>query len=152
MAISFWFLFRAYVVSPANFQELINETYISTQSSETQKQTRFSRSNEKPRWKTRAGQSTQKGPQIVICVIMDLLKPIFTVLDRSVAFLFLFIIYVYKYALSPFFGNRCRFHPTCSSYALQALKTKNVIHACVLIIKRLSKCHPLHSGGFDPVK
>ncbi|MDP6726559.1 MAG: membrane protein insertion efficiency factor YidD [Candidatus Marinimicrobia bacterium] len=83
---------------------------------------------------------------------MDLLKPIFTVLDRSVAFLFLFIIYVYKYALSPFFGNRCRFHPTCSSYALQALKTKNVIHACVLIIKRLSKCHPLHGGGFDPVK
>ncbi|HBR86797.1 MAG TPA: membrane protein insertion efficiency factor YidD [Candidatus Marinimicrobia bacterium] len=83
---------------------------------------------------------------------MDLLKPIFIVLDRSVAFLFLSIVYVYKHTLSPFLGNRCRFHPTCSSYALQALKTKNTIRACVLIIKRLSKCHPLHSGGFDPVK
>lgn len=83
---------------------------------------------------------------------MDLLKSIFVVLDRSVAFLFLFIIYVYKYTLSPFFGNQCRFHPTCSSYALQALKTKNVFRAGALIIKRLSKCHPLHDGGFDPVK
>ena len=83
---------------------------------------------------------------------MNLLNSIITALDRAVAFPLLFCIYVYKYTLSPIIGGQCRFHPTCSTYALQALKTKTVLRACMLIVKRLSKCHPLNDGGFDPVK
>ncbi|HJL74368.1 MAG: membrane protein insertion efficiency factor YidD [Candidatus Marinimicrobia bacterium] len=72
--------------------------------------------------------------------------------DRIFAYALYSLIYVYKFTLSPIFGSQCRFHPTCSTYALQALKTKTFLRACLLIVKRLSKCHPLHSGGFDPVK
>ncbi|MAO87149.1 MAG: membrane protein insertion efficiency factor YidD [Candidatus Marinimicrobia bacterium] len=83
---------------------------------------------------------------------MNSFNYIITVLDRAVAFPLLFTVYVYKYTLSPIFGSQCRFHPTCSTYALRALKTKTVLRACILIVKRLSKCHPFHDDGFDPVK
>ena len=62
------------------------------------------------------------------------------------------IIQFYRFAISPFLGNNCRFHPTCSQYALDALNTKTLFKALPLIIIRVSKCHPFHSGGYDPVK
>ena len=62
------------------------------------------------------------------------------------------IIKIYRFFISPFIGNNCRFHPTCSQYALDALNTKNFLKALSLIIIRVSKCHPYHSGGYDPVK
>jgi len=83
---------------------------------------------------------------------MALLKKIISTMNKVAASPLILCVYIYKYTLSSVFGGRCRFYPTCSSYALDALKTKNVILATLLIIKRLSKCHPLHSGGFDPVK
>ena len=46
----------------------------------------------------------------------------------------------------------CRFHPTCSHYALQALERYGVLKGCWLTLKRLSKCHPYHPGGLDPLK
>ncbi|NOZ04619.1 MAG: membrane protein insertion efficiency factor YidD [FCB group bacterium] len=73
-------------------------------------------------------------------------------MDKTLRFAAVAVIYLYKYTLSPLLGNQCRFHPTCSTYAIEALKTKTFNRAVLLIIVRISKCHPYHSGGYDPVK
>jgi putative membrane protein insertion efficiency factor len=65
--------------------------------------------------------------------------------------LFIFLIYCYKLLLSPFLGNNCRFYPTCSSYAQQAIAEHGVIKGSYLALRRISKCHPWHEGGVDPV-
>ena len=57
---------------------------------------------------------------------------------------------LYQITLSPFLGGQCRFHPTCSTYALQALESHGPFKGAGLAIKRLLKCHPFHPGGFDP--
>jgi len=64
---------------------------------------------------------------------------------------FIYLITCYKVLLSPFLGNNCRFHPSCSSYAQQAIAEHGVIKGSGLAIRRLSKCHPWHEGGVDPV-
>ena len=61
------------------------------------------------------------------------------------------VIRVYQYAIGPLLGQRCRFHPTCSSYALSALKNHPFFYGCFLVFKRLLRCHPWTTGGFDPV-
>ena len=63
----------------------------------------------------------------------------------------LLLLSVYQLVLSPLLGPRCRFHPTCSNYAKQAIKQHGLIRGCSLTITRLSKCHPLHQGGLDEV-
>ncbi len=60
-------------------------------------------------------------------------------------------ILAYQYLLSPYFGNSCRYTPSCSQYALEAINRHGVIKGLYLSIKRLSSCHPWHTGGFDPV-
>ena len=65
--------------------------------------------------------------------------------------LFISIIGLYKLVLSPFLGNHCRFYPTCSSYAQEAIATHGVIKGSYLAGRRLLKCHPWHEGGVDPV-
>ena len=57
----------------------------------------------------------------------------------------------YRYFLSPFFGQHCRFHPTCSAYAMEAIETHGTVRGVVLATKRLARCHPLSEGGLDPV-
>jgi len=61
------------------------------------------------------------------------------------------LISAYQACLSPFLGNRCRFYPSCSSYAQQAIAEHGVIKGSWLALHRLSKCHPWHEGGLDPV-
>ncbi|TNE35478.1 membrane protein insertion efficiency factor YidD [bacterium] len=61
------------------------------------------------------------------------------------------MIKVYKSFISPLFPNTCRFHPTCSTYAVEAISTYGAIKGVYLSVIRISKCHPLHKGGFDPV-
>ena len=68
-----------------------------------------------------------------------------------IASFFILLIKFYRFVLSPVLPRTCRFHPTCSQYALDALKEKSLPSAVLLIMKRLSRCHPLHSGGYDPV-
>ncbi|MEW9797855.1 membrane protein insertion efficiency factor YidD [Alteromonas sp. CYL-A6] len=63
----------------------------------------------------------------------------------------LLLIKFYQWFISPLLGQRCRFHPTCSYYAIEALKRHGLINGGWLSIKRILKCHPLHAGGFDPV-
>ncbi|MBI5025183.1 MAG: membrane protein insertion efficiency factor YidD [Nitrospirae bacterium] len=58
----------------------------------------------------------------------------------------------YKSYISPFLPNTCRFYPTCSSYSLDALEQYGFLKGLWLTLKRIAKCHPLHPGGYDPVK
>ncbi len=64
---------------------------------------------------------------------------------------FIAVIKAYQLALSPFFGQQCRFTPSCSHYAIMALQTHGVLKGMWLTVKRLSRCHPWHTGGHDPV-
>jgi putative membrane protein insertion efficiency factor len=57
----------------------------------------------------------------------------------------------YQYVISPMLGPRCRFTPTCSDYAIEAINLHGVLKGSWLASQRLLKCHPLHPGGHDPV-
>ena len=57
----------------------------------------------------------------------------------------------YRLMLSPWLGSGCRFEPTCSAYALQALQQHGAARGSYLTLKRLGRCHPWCSGGHDPV-
>lgn len=59
---------------------------------------------------------------------------------------------VYQKYLSPLKGATCRFYPSCSAYALEAVQKYGAVKGCFLAVKRLLKCHPFHPGGYDPVK
>ena len=61
------------------------------------------------------------------------------------------IIKVYQKLLSPLLGQNCRFTPTCSSYAIDAIKIHGFVKGSWFAAKRIIKCHPLHPGGDDPV-
>lgn len=61
------------------------------------------------------------------------------------------LVKIYQLVLSPFLGHNCRFHPTCSSYTIRALENHGCIKGLWLAIWRISKCHPFHPGGHDPV-
>ena len=63
----------------------------------------------------------------------------------------IFLIRLYQAALSPLLGIRCRFAPSCSEYAREALLCHGVYRGSILAIKRISCCHPWHPGGYDPV-
>jgi len=58
----------------------------------------------------------------------------------------------YKAAISPYLGNNCRFTPTCSEYAMEAIGRYGALKGSWLAIKRLLRCHPFCKGGYDPVK
>jgi putative membrane protein insertion efficiency factor len=57
----------------------------------------------------------------------------------------------YQYAISPLFGANCRFHPSCSEYAREAIDRHGAGKGSWLTLRRLGRCHPYHPGGFDPV-
>ncbi|MCP4923899.1 MAG: membrane protein insertion efficiency factor YidD [bacterium] len=62
------------------------------------------------------------------------------------------LVTLYRFLLSPFIsGGSCRYTPTCSSYAQESLEKHNTAKACWLIFKRLGRCHPWGSQGYDPV-
>ena len=60
-------------------------------------------------------------------------------------------IVIYRYTLSPLLGPRCRYMPSCSAYALEALQVHGPIRGSWLAFRRITRCHPLREGGFDPV-
>ncbi len=66
-------------------------------------------------------------------------------------FLVLKIIRVYQKYLSPLLGPSCRFHPTCSEYAFQAIETYGVLRGGILAVKRVLKCNPWGGSGADPL-
>lgn len=58
---------------------------------------------------------------------------------------------LYQWTISPLLGSPCRFYPSCSVYAVEAISKHGVVKGSVLTVKRLGKCHPFHPGGYDPV-
>ncbi|MGO8693703.1 MAG: membrane protein insertion efficiency factor YidD [Rectinemataceae bacterium] len=64
---------------------------------------------------------------------------------------FLFLIKIYRTILSPLKPPTCRFYPTCSAYAYEAIMKYGPLKGGWLSIKRILRCHPLNPGGFDPV-
>lgn len=71
---------------------------------------------------------------------MPAMKPVLLALIRC-----------YQFLLSPWLGNQCRFYPTCSEYAQQAITLHGSLKGSWLAGRRLCRCHPWHAGGFDPV-
>ncbi len=72
--------------------------------------------------------------------------------DHSFAALVLLVfLQFYKIVLSPFFGGACKYHPSCSNYAREAIQVHGAARGTVLAIKRLARCRPFKPGGFDPV-
>jgi uncharacterized protein len=61
------------------------------------------------------------------------------------------LIAAYRVAISPLLGSNCRFHPTCSAYAAQAIEELGALRGSWLAARRLLRCHPYNPGGYDPV-
>ena len=61
------------------------------------------------------------------------------------------LIRIYQLGLSPFLGQNCRFHPSCSRYAIEAIERHGMIYGLWLTVRRIGRCHPWHEGGDDPV-
>lgn len=64
----------------------------------------------------------------------------------------IFLIKLYRKYISPMKAPCCRFYPTCSMYAMEAVEKYGAIKGGFMAIKRILKCHPFHPGGYDPVK
>jgi len=62
-----------------------------------------------------------------------------------------YLIRAYQLLLSPFLGRHCRFTPTCSQYALEAIERHGALRGTWLAVKRIGRCHPFCDGGYDPV-
>ena len=57
----------------------------------------------------------------------------------------------YRYAISPMLGRNCRFHPTCSEYAIEAIERHGALRGGWMALRRVGRCHPFNPGGYDPV-
>lgn len=65
--------------------------------------------------------------------------------------LVILVLRAYRYVLSPLLGQRCRFHPSCSTYTQEAVARFGVLRGGWMGLKRIGRCHPFHPGGLDPV-
>jgi uncharacterized protein len=70
---------------------------------------------------------------------------------NMMARLLIWMIKAYQVLLSPFFGQQCRFYPTCSQYALDAINKYGAFTGAYYTVRRLSRCHPWCAGGHDPI-
>ncbi len=61
------------------------------------------------------------------------------------------LINIYRFIVSPLFPQSCRFTPTCSAYAIEAIEKYGALRGAYLAARRILRCHPFHPGGFDPV-
>lgn len=78
---------------------------------------------------------------------MKILKKI----SKGISFLLIGLIKFYKKAISPYKRSKCRYIPTCSSYAIEAIQKYGPVKGVYLGAKRIARCNPLHEGGYDPV-
>lgn len=80
-------------------------------------------------------------------------KPAFllTLVSKGIGYLFLSLIWLYRTLISPILPNSCIYTPTCSEYTMQAIKKYGAFKGLFLGAKRIARCHPFHTGGYDPV-
>ena len=72
-------------------------------------------------------------------------------LGQLLAWPLLALVWLYRHTISPFLGNNCRFQPTCSEYAMEALRRYGAFRGTWLAAKRIARCHPWGGSGYDPV-
>lgn len=73
-------------------------------------------------------------------------------MTRLVEELIIRLIRFYQKCISPLLGSKCRFYPSCSHYAIEAIARYGPWQGSFMALKRLSRCHPWHPGGYDPVR
>lgn len=73
-------------------------------------------------------------------------------ISKLPAYLATLLIKVYRFAISPILPSSCRFYPSCSEYAIEALGKYGLLKGSWLALKRIARCHPLSAGGHDPVR
>lgn len=78
------------------------------------------------------------------------MRRVLSLLARLPRLVLIGLVRTYQYTISPYLGRTCRFHPTCSTYAIQALRRYGALKGLVLITYRLARCHPWGGHGFDP--
>ncbi len=74
-----------------------------------------------------------------------------TAISKLFQVFFAGLVKAYQYILSPILGPACRFHPSCSEYAYQAIMRHGPIKGLYFAVRRILRCHPFHPGGVDPV-
>jgi len=70
---------------------------------------------------------------------------------RIAGLIFVYSIRIYQLCISPLMAPCCRFHPTCSEYAITAIKRHGPLKGMYYALRRILRCHPFHPGGYDPV-
>ena len=73
-------------------------------------------------------------------------------INRYLSKLLIYLVRFYQKFISPLKGPTCRFYPTCSQYSIEAIRKYGALKGIYLTIRRLLKCHPVHPGGYDPLK
>lgn len=71
--------------------------------------------------------------------------------DKAMRKLVISLLVGYQRFISPLLGNNCRFHPSCSQYSIMAINEFGIIKGIWLTLRRITRCHPLNPGGFDPI-
>ena len=66
-------------------------------------------------------------------------------------YVLIWLLKAYRFAISPLYGDVCRYYPSCSAYALEAVTTHDAVKGSWLAVRRLARCHPWAAGGVDPV-
>ena len=72
-------------------------------------------------------------------------------IGKILAWPLLALVYLYRYLISPWLGPNCRFDPSCSAYAIEALRIHGAFKGSVMAAKRIGRCHPWGGSGYDPV-
>jgi putative membrane protein insertion efficiency factor len=71
--------------------------------------------------------------------------------SKALAWPLIQVVRLYRLAISPWLGANCRFDPTCSTYAIEALQVHGILKGTWLAVKRIGRCHPWGGSGYDPV-
>lgn len=72
-------------------------------------------------------------------------------INRMLTNMIVSIFKMYQFAISPLLGNRCRFYPSCSQYAIQAIQSHGILLGSYFVVLRILRCNPLCIGGYDPI-